>query len=168
MQQAALSRREIQVVWGCCSYCCSVVCLRKSARDIWGFFWVYWLSPLPCYSPADSADHAEECSKLHYFAEKDRLVRLRLFCCFGFCLRKSARSAGDIGVSSVYIDWVSLDVYSPADSADHAEECSRLHYHAEKDRLVRLMLLLLFCCFGFCLRKSARSAGDFWGFIWAI
>ena len=38
---------------------------------------------------------------LHYIAEKDSLVKLRLFCCFGFCLRKSARSAGDIGVSSV-------------------------------------------------------------------
>ena len=24
-------------------------------------------------SPADSADDAEECSKLHYYAEKDRL-----------------------------------------------------------------------------------------------
>ena len=40
---------------------------------------------------------------LHYIAEKDSLVKLRLFCCFGFCLRKSARSAGDIGVSSVRI-----------------------------------------------------------------
>ena len=28
-----------------------------------------------------------------------------------------------------------MDVYSPADSADDAEECSKLHYHAEKDRL---------------------------------
>ena len=27
---------------------------------------------------------------LHYIAEKDRLVRLRLFCGFGFCLRLSA------------------------------------------------------------------------------
>ena len=24
---------------------------------------------------------------------------------------------------------------------------------------------LMFCCFVVCLRKSARSAGDFWGFI---
>ncbi len=41
IQQAALSRRERQVVWGCCSYCCFVVCLRKSARsagDIGGSF----------------------------------------------------------------------------------------------------------------------------------
>ena len=58
------------------------------------------LSPLACYSPADNADHAEECSKLHYFAEKDRLVEvkaglgLRLVCGFGVRLRKSARSAG--------------------------------------------------------------------------
>ena len=29
---------------------------------------------LACYSPADYADYAEECSKLHYSAEKDRLV----------------------------------------------------------------------------------------------
>ena len=32
------------------------------------------------YSLADHADDAEECSKLHYIAEKDSLVRLRLFC----------------------------------------------------------------------------------------
>ena len=48
-------------------------------------------------------------AKLHYFAEKDRLVSivvlgLLLFCCFGFRLRKSARSAGDFGVSFVLID----------------------------------------------------------------
>ena len=90
-----------------------------------------------------------------------RLLQLLLFCCFGFRLRKSARSAGDIGVSFVYIDLVLLREYSPADNADHAEECSKLHYIAEKDRLVRLRL---FCCFVVCLRKSARSAGDTWGF----
>ena len=39
----------------------------------------YRLSTLACYSPADSADHAEECSKLHYFAEKDSFVRLGCF-----------------------------------------------------------------------------------------
>ena len=41
---------------------------------------------------------------LHYIAEKDSLVKLRLFCGVVVCLRKSARSAGDIGVSSVQID----------------------------------------------------------------
>ena len=49
-------------------------------------------------------------AELHYPAEKDRLfevLQLLLFCCFGvlgFCLRKSARSAGDIGVSFMLID----------------------------------------------------------------
>ena len=36
------------------------------------------------YSPADYADHAEECSKLHYFAEKDRLMFVVFWCCLGF------------------------------------------------------------------------------------
>ena len=95
------------------------------------------------YSPADSADHAEECSKLHYFAEKDRLVRVMLFCGFVVCLRESAKSAGDIGVSSLQLFEYSC-VYSPADSADYAEECSKLHYHAEKDRLFEVKAVLLF------------------------
>ena len=60
-----------------------------------------------------------------------------------------------------------LACYSPADYADYAdyaEECSKLHYFAEKDRLFEVKAVLLFV---FCLRKSARSAGDFWGFICA-
>ena len=46
-----------------------------------------------CYSPADYADYAEECSKLHYFAEKDRLFEVKavfVVMLFGFCLRLSA------------------------------------------------------------------------------
>ena len=39
-----------------------------------------------------------------------------------------------------------LDVYSPADSADDAEECSRLHYHAEKDSLFEVKAVLWFVC----------------------
>ena len=35
------------------------------------------LSTLACYSPADYADHAEECSKLHYHAEKDSLFEVK-------------------------------------------------------------------------------------------
>ena len=42
-------------------------------------------------------------AELYYFAEKDRLV-LVWFWGFVVCLRKSARSAGDIRVSSVWID----------------------------------------------------------------
>ena len=29
------------------------------------------------YSPADSADDADECSKLYYYAEKDRLFEIK-------------------------------------------------------------------------------------------
>ena len=67
---------------------------------------------------------------------KTSCLRFRLFWGFGVCLRKSARSAGDIGVSFVRIDRVLLCDYFPADYADHAEEYSKLHYFAEKDRLV--------------------------------
>ena len=35
---------------------------------------------------------------LHYHAEKDRLFEVKMFCCFGFRLRKSARSAGESAV----------------------------------------------------------------------
>ncbi|MFW9608536.1 MAG: hypothetical protein ACMV14_08865 [Prevotella sp.] len=34
-------------------------------------------STLACYSLADGADDAEECSKLHYYAEKDRLFEVK-------------------------------------------------------------------------------------------
>ena len=37
-----------------------------------------------------------------------------------------------------------MDVYSPADSADDAEECSKLHYFAEKDRLFEVKAVLGF------------------------
>ena len=57
------------------------------------------------YSPADNADNAEECSELHYFAEKDRLVRLMWFWVLGFRLRKSARSAGELAVH-IYKNYV--------------------------------------------------------------
>ena len=55
------------------------------------------------YSPADSADDAEECSRLHYIAEKDSLFEVKAVLGVVVCLRKSARSAGDIGVSFVEI-----------------------------------------------------------------
>ena len=46
-------------------------------------------------------------AKLHYIAEKDRLFEVNAVIAvllFGFRLRKSARSAGDIWVSFVLID----------------------------------------------------------------
>ena len=51
---------------------------------------------LRVYFPADSADYAEEYSKLYYFAEKDRLFEVKAVLGLGVCLRKSARSAGDL------------------------------------------------------------------------
>ena len=47
------------------------------------FLYANWLSTLACYSPADSADYAEEYSKLYYYAEKDRL-EIVLFWGLGF------------------------------------------------------------------------------------
>ena len=78
MQQAALLRRERQIV-------VSVVikvCMGKSAGDI-GVLLCGLIEYACVYSPADYADHAEECSKLHYCAEKDRLelVWLLRFVC---------------------------------------------------------------------------------------
>ena len=47
------------------------------------------------------ADNEEECSGLHYFADKRQVV-VRVV--IGGCLRLSAQSAGDIRVSSLVID----------------------------------------------------------------
>ena len=71
---------QIKTDWGSCGYCGllwfwgSSASSARSAGDTWGSFVQYRLSTLACYSPADSADHAEECSKLHYHAEKDSLI----------------------------------------------------------------------------------------------
>ena len=99
------------------------------------------------YSPADSADDAEECSKLHYIAEKDRLfevIAVVAVLLFGFRLRKSARSAGDFWGFICANRLSTHACYSPADSADDADECSKLHYHAEKDSLFEVKAVLGF------------------------
>ena len=60
--------------------CCFGVRLRnlRDLRETLGFRLVqYNLSTLACYFPADCADHAEEYSKLYYFAEKDRLFEVK-------------------------------------------------------------------------------------------
>ena len=69
-------------------------------------------------SLADHADYADECSKLHYFAEKDRLVRLRLFCGLSAIICVICERHWGFFVQ---IDRVLLREYSPADYADHAE-----------------------------------------------
>ena len=79
-----------------------------------------------------------------------RLMLLLLFCCFGFCLRKSARSAGDFWgfICAILIEYSC--VYSPADYADDADECNKLHYFAEKDRLFEVVVVIaVFVVLGF-------------------
>ena len=90
MQQAALFRRErqlgVNVVF--------VVCLRKSAKsagDFWGFVCANRLSKLACYSPADNADDAEECS--------------------GAALYRRERQIGMVvAVIAVLLFWVSFEI----------------------------------------------------------
>ena len=49
----------------------AIICVISERH--WGFICADRLSTLACYSPADYADYAEECGRLHYIAEKDRL-----------------------------------------------------------------------------------------------
>ena len=53
------------------------------------------------YSPADYADHAEGMQQAALFRRERQFV---VNVVFGVCLRESAKSAGDIGVSSLPID----------------------------------------------------------------
>ena len=139
----------------------------RSAGDTWVSFVQYRLSTLACYSPADYADYADkECSKLHYSAEKDRLVWCG-FCCFAVwgSSALSARSAGDTWVSFVQYRLSTLACYSPADYAD--KECSKLHYFADKDRLGFVWLLRVIVVLGFvCV--ICEICGRHWGFVCAI
>ena len=109
MQQAALSRRERQIVVNVVSW----FCLRLSAysaRDFWGLVCaIDWVS-LCVILPQIAQITQRNAAGLHYFAEKDRLVRLRWFCCL------SARIYGISGIYwgfCVWIDWVLLRVILP-------------------------------------------------------
>ena len=108
------------------------------------------------YSPADSADDADECSKLHYHAEKDRLgwwwdsfgysCYLR-FCCFGFCLRKSAGSAGESAVSFVLmIEYSYVNILPQITQITQTNAASCI-ISQRKTGCLRLLQLLLFCGF---------------------
>ena len=90
-----------------------------------------------------------ECSKLHYFAEKDRLMFVVFWCCLGFICVTLRDLRETSGVSFVQYCLRPLACYSPADYADYAEECSKLHYLAEKDRLFEVnavVVVLWFVC----------------------
>ena len=72
-----------------------------------------------------------------------------------FCLRKSARSAGDFGVSIEYSCVIILPQIAQM-TQTNAASC------IITQRKTICLRLRLFCCLLFvvCLRKSARSAGD--------
>ena len=56
------------------------VCVNlRNLRETLGFHLCGLFESSCVYSPADNADHAEECSKLHYIAEKDSLFNVVLW-----------------------------------------------------------------------------------------
>ena len=62
---------EVNVVLGfVCDY-------QRDLRETLGFLLCRLIEYSCVYSPADNADDAEECSKLHYIAEKDRLFEVK-------------------------------------------------------------------------------------------
>src|SRR5574344_718103 len=87
-------------------------------------------------------------AKLHYFAEKDRLFEVKAVLGFGGLSAIICEICGRHW-GFVCVDCLStLACYFPADSADLAEEYSKLYYLAEKDRLfeVKDVLLFVVCC----------------------
>ena len=100
-----------------------VFCLRnlRDLRETYCFLCANCLSTLACYFPADSADHAEECSKLHYFAEKDRLGLVWFWVSSAIVCEICGRHWGFVCANCLS----TLACYSPADYADHADEYSK-------------------------------------------
>ena len=70
-----------------------------------------------------------------------------------FCLRKSARSAGDFGVS---IECSYVFIFPQITQITQRNTASCII----SQRKTGCLRLRLFCRFGVCLRLSARSAGD--------
>ncbi len=138
IQQAVLSRRERQVVvsvvlWFVCDY------LREIC---WvPFVLIDWVL-LREYSPADSAEDAEECSKLYYFAEKDRLFEVKAVLLFwGFICVNLRDLRETLGFRLCNISWVLLCEYSPADYADHAEGMQQAALSRRERQLVANFVL---------------------------
>ena len=117
---------------------------RDLRETLWFRLVQYNLSTLACYFPADSADHAEEYSKLYYFAEKDRLFEVKAVLSFWGLSAIICEICGRHW-GLVCVDCLStLACYFPADCADHAEEYNKLYYFAEKDRLFEVKAVLGF------------------------
>ena len=83
------------------------------------------MSTLTCYSPADSADYADECSKAALFRRERQIGMVYVFLGFGVLSALISEICGRHW-GFICADRLStLACYSPADSADHADECSK-------------------------------------------
>ena len=117
---------------------------------------------LACYSPADYADYAEECSKLHYLAEKDRLVIVVIVVIvalgFGVCLRhlRDLREIYCGFICAILTEYACVFVSRRLRRSRRENAASCII----SQRKTGCWGVRLFCCFGVCQRKSARSAGD--------
>ena len=86
------------------------------------------------------------------------------YCCLGFCLRKSARSAGDIGVSFVLIDWVLLRVILPQISQMTQRNTASCIISQRKTGWCGSWG---YCCLGFVCDYLRDQRETYWGFICA-
>ncbi len=107
------------------------------------------------YFPADGADYAEECSKLHYIADKDSLFEVKAvlgFVCVN--LRDLRETLGFSLCKLLEYSYVNILPQIAQISQRNTTSC------IISQRKTDCLRLRLFCRFGVCLRLSARSAGD--------
>ena len=110
-----------------------------------GFFCADRLSTLACILPQIAQITQRNAAKLHYFAEKDSL------------------SLAFLGGSSS-IDRVLLCEYSPADSADHAEECSKAVLFRRERQVDVCVVFELVSFWGFFV-IIWEICGRYWGLV---
>ena len=160
MQQSCIISQRKTGWWGLLGFrfkgWCFGVCLRKSAWSA-GDFWVSslridWVR-LRVILTQIAQITQRNAAKLHYFAEKDSLCSS---CCFEVCLRKSARSARDIVVSLWLLEYSCVIILPQIAQITQRNAASCII----SQRKTGCWGVRLFCCFGVCQRKSARSAGD--------
>ena len=103
------------------------------------------LSTLACYFPADSADHADEYSKLYYFAEKDRLFEVKDVLLFVVCLRNLRDLRETLGFSLCELLEYSYVVILPQITQITQRNTASCIITQRKTGCLRVRL---FCCFG--------------------
>ena len=145
IQQAVLFRRERQVdvciVLELVSFWVLLfwVLSASSARSAGDILWFHlcntdWVRLCVCLPQITRITQRRNAAKLYYFAEKDRLMFVLFGGCLGVVCVICEISGRLIRVSSVQYWLSTLNVFILfADNSDSAEECSLLHYLAEKD-----------------------------------